>query len=78
MLLSELKTLDVVNVVDGSRLGKIHDIELDINNGNILSIKILTISKVKSFFKGEQIVVIPWERVVKIGDEVVIVNYSII
>ena len=72
MLLKELQTKDVVNVVDGNKLGKITDIEIDFETGKILEI---TITKNKYLFGfGETKINVPWEKVEKIGGEVIIVN----
>lgn len=76
MLLSDLQTKDVVNLTDGNKIGKIKDVDIDIDSGDVLSINVLTVSKLRSFFSGESIIVIPWERVVKFGGEVIIVNYK--
>ena len=74
MLLSELQTKDIVNLSDGNKIGKIKDIDIDVQTGDVVSINVLTVSKLRSFFSGESCVVIHWERVVKFGGEVIIVN----
>jgi len=72
MLLKELQSKDVVNVVDGSKLGKITDIEIDFETGEILEI---TISKSKYFLGlGESKINISGNKIEKIGGEVIIVN----
>lgn len=76
MLLSDIQSIDVVNVTTGNKIGKIKDIDFDCTNGNIISLSILTISKLRSFFSGEQIIIIPWDKVVKFGNDVIIVNYN--
>ena len=74
MQLKDLQSTDVVNVVDGSKLGKITDIEIDFETGKILEI---TISKSKYFFGlGESKINISWDKVEKIGGEVIIVNVN--
>lgn len=72
MLLKELQTRDVVNVLDGNKLGKITDIEIDFDTGRIME---LTISKYKSILGfGNNKINITWDKIVKIGGEVIIVN----
>lgn len=74
MLLKELQTRDVVNVVDGSKLGKITDIEIDFDTGKILEI---TITKYKNILGlGENKIKLSWDKIEKIGGEVIIVNYN--
>lgn len=76
MLLSELQTKDVVNLSDGNKIGKIKDIDIDIDTGNIKSINVLTVSKFKSFFTGDTVCTVNWDKVVKFGGEVIIVNIN--
>lgn len=72
MLLKELQSKDVVNVVNGNKLGKITDIEIDFETGKILE---FTVSKYKNFvFFGSDQMKITWDKIVKLGGEVIIVN----
>ncbi len=72
MLLKELQTRDVVNVSDGNKLGKIKDIEIDFDSGKILE---LTVSRYKNVFGfGSNDIKISWDKIVKLGGEVIIVN----
>lgn len=76
MLLGELQSKDVINVVDGSKLGRISNMEIDTSTGKILSITVQTNTRLVNFFTGNNNAIIPWNQIVKIGGEVVIVNYS--
>lgn len=76
MLLSDIQSIDVVNVTTGNKIGRIKDIDFDTNSGTIISLSVLTISKLRSFFSGDQLIIIPWEKVIKFGNDVIIVNYS--
>lgn len=76
MLLGELQSKDVVNVVDGSKLGKIADMEIEASTGKILSIIVQPYTRMMSFFSSSNSVIIPWNQIIKIGGEVVIVNYN--
>lgn len=75
MLFSELCLKDVVNVVDGEKLGKIIDFDIDIVDGKILSITVSKHMKLNKLFNKNE-TLIPWKQVVKIGGEVIIVNYN--
>lgn len=76
MLLKELQTFDVVNVIDGDKLGKIIDLEIDYDSGKILSFTVSP-NTFSSFFLRNKNVIIPWDNVVKVGSEVIIVNHEI-
>lgn len=76
MLLGELQSKDVINVVDGTKMGRINNMEIDITTGKIISIIVQTNTRFMNFFTGNNNVVIPWNQIVKVGGEVIIVNYS--
>lgn len=75
MSLSELKLKDVVNVDTGKKLGKVMDIEFSACDGCVQAIVVPGDFKLGSVLKGEKNgVVIPWERIVRIGDDVILVQ----
>ena len=75
MLLSELAEKDIINEKDGSKIGRITDIEIDTNNGNILSIKVQAGMKILHMITGKDATRIPWQNIIKIGNDVIIVDY---
>ena len=75
MSLSELRTKDVVNTLDGKRLGKVMDIEFDAGAGTVEALVVPGEFKVSSMIKGEKCgIVIPWQRICKIGENVILVE----
>lgn len=76
MLLQDLQSKDVVNVVDGSKLGKVTDLEIDSASGKIISVIVSNNSRFINFFTGNNQITIKWDQIVKIGGEVIIVNSS--
>ncbi len=72
--ISDFQTKDVINIVDGKKLGQISDLELDLRQGRIESIVVPSHSKFFGFFGGGTDVVIPWRNIVKIGMDVVLVK----
>jgi YlmC/YmxH family sporulation protein len=75
MKISDFQAKDVINIVDGKKLGHISDLELDLRQGRIDSIVVPQMTKVFGFFgnAGTE-VVIPWRNIVKIGADVVLVR----
>ena len=75
MSLSELRTKDVINTRDGRRLGKVMDIEFCLQSGRVTA---LVVPGEFSFFqsmRGERTgLIIPWDRICKIGDDVILVD----
>ena len=75
MSLSELRTKDVVNVDTGKKLGKVMDIEFSACDGRVQAIVVPGDFKIGGLFKGEKNgIVIPWERIARIGDDVILVQ----
>ena len=75
MSLSELKTKDVINTLDGRRLGKVMDIEFDPRDGCVEALVVPGETKMTHMLRGEKCgIVIPWQRICKIGENVILVQ----
>lgn len=75
--IDELKNKQVVCVKDGFVLGFVSDIELDTSNGNLTSIVIFGKSKFLGLFGRDDDITIPWDEIVVIGPETVLVSTDI-
>ncbi|MGI5853676.1 MAG: YlmC/YmxH family sporulation protein [Bacillota bacterium] len=71
---SELRSREVVNISDGRRLGLINDFEIDMATGQIKAIVVPGPSKLIRIFTRSEDQVIPWERIIKIGVDVILVE----
>lgn len=75
MKISDFQTKDVINIVDGKKLGHISDLELDLRQGRIDSIVVPQMTRFRGVFGGGAAeFVIPWRNIVKIGADVVLVR----
>jgi YlmC/YmxH family sporulation protein len=74
MKISDFQTKDVINIVDGKKLGQISDLELDLRQGRIDSIVVPSQGRFFGLFGGNTDVIIPWKNIVKIGMDVVLVK----
>ncbi|MCL6456780.1 MAG: YlmC/YmxH family sporulation protein [Gorillibacterium sp.] len=74
MKISDFQSKDVINIVDGKKLGQISDLELDLRQGRIEAIVVPNHSRFFNFFGGGTDVIIPWRNIVKIGMDVVLVR----
>ena len=74
--LSDLEGKEVINIVDGARLGVIGeaDMVIDILSGEIQSIILPQKNTLFSLWMDRQHIIIPWQSIKKIGNEVVIVE----
>lgn len=74
MKISDFQTKDVINIMDGKKLGQVNDIELDVKQGRIESIIVPNYSRFMGLFGGGTEIIIPWNNIVKIGADVVLVK----
>lgn len=76
MRISDLRLLDVVNVKDGRRLGPIKDLDLDLDRGVVKGMVVPGPSRSWGLFGGSRTedFMIPWDRVKKIGVDVILVD----
>jgi YlmC/YmxH family sporulation protein len=72
--ISDLRMREIVNVQDGRRLGLIKDIDLDLENGRIGAIILAGSSRMMGFFGRDEEIVVPWEKIVKVGVDVILVE----
>lgn len=73
---SELRMKDVINVVDGRRLGLIGDLELDLEHGSIKSLVVPGASRFLGLFGRDRDTVIDWQQIQKIGQDVILVEVT--
>ena len=70
----DFKHKEVINIKDGRRLGLVQDVCADLENGNITSIIVPGSNKVLSIFTNSNDIVIPWQNIKCIGDDVILVE----
>lgn len=78
MYLSEIAGKEVINIATGEKLGIVGecDIIVDELNGKILA---LSIPREKGFLgirKDRDVLEIPWRNVIKIGNDIIIIEYE--
>ncbi|MBS1348565.1 MAG: YlmC/YmxH family sporulation protein [Firmicutes bacterium] len=73
-LISELRRKDVINEIDGKKLGYVYDIEIDINSGAIDAVIIPGESRFLGFFVRSEETIIPWDKIKKIGLDVILIG----
>ena len=71
---SDLRNKDIVNCVDGRRLGYIRDVDMDLNLGIIKAIIVPGEMRLFSLFTRNDDLIIPWDCIKKIGIDVILVE----
>ena len=75
MSLSELRQKEVINTRDGRSLGRVMDIEFCVCDGRVTAIVVPGEFCFSAMLRGERTgVVIPWEKICKFGDDVILVD----
>lgn len=72
----ELRCKEVVNVKDGSRLGRVDDIELDTGTMQVLSLIVYGRLRFFGLLGREEDRVIPWEDIEIIGEDTILVCWE--
>lgn len=72
--LNALRTMEVIDIKTGTKLGYIKDLVIDIEDSKVLSI--LIPGTQKGWFSKEEDIEIPWNKVKKAGMEVIIIDSS--
>lgn len=70
----DFKHKEVININDAKRLGYVQDVTADLQTGIITSIIVPGSNKIFNIFGGNNEIVIPWEKIKCIGDEIILVE----
>ena len=71
----DFKHKEVININDGKRLGFVQDVTADLESGVITSIIVPGNTKLFNMFSGNNDIVIPWQNIRCIGDDVILVEF---
>ena len=71
---SDIMEKEIINVKNGKRMGFITDIDMDINEGKVISFSISGDSGRAFFFFWYEEEAISWNDILKIGCDTIIVN----
>jgi YlmC/YmxH family sporulation protein len=70
----DFKQKEVVNLNDGTILGFVVDVQADFQNGEINSIIVAKTGKLFGNVMGKNNITIPWTKIKKIGEDVILVD----
>jgi len=71
---SHLASRDIINVVDGRRLGPLKDLELDHETGTVQALVLQSNERYLRVFRRGRDVVVPWTHIRKIGVDAILVE----
>ena len=70
----DFKHKEVINITDGKRLGFVQDVTANLESGTITSIIVPGSNKVLNIFSSNNDIIIPWDKIKCIGDDVILVE----
>ena len=73
MRLSDLQSKNVINIIDGKNIGSIIDLEIN-EDGKAIGLVVEKYKFLISSFSNKKELIIKWEQIKKIGEDVILVN----
>lgn len=73
---ADLRMREIVNVQDGRRLGFVQDLDLDLVEGQVKGLLVMGSAKFMGLLRKDSDVYINWEQVIRIGEDVILVNLT--
>jgi len=75
--ITELSCKEVINICDGTRYGFVNDVEVDCSCGRIVTLIIYPKTKILPFCSKKNDIVIRWEAIKRIGEDIILVEFTI-
>ena len=72
--IADLRCKEVINICDGSRLGFVDDVVVEVVDGRILAIVVPGPCRFLGLFGREDDYVIGWDCIIRIGDDIILVD----
>lgn len=76
MKISQFQTKDIVNLSDGKKLGVLYDLEIHLPTGQIEALIVTSSGRWINMFQREAEIIIPWNKIKKIGEDLILVDYG--
>lgn len=76
MHLSDLQRKDIVNIIDGKKIGKIIDVIIEKETGVIESIVVESSKSIKNLLSGNNETNIKYKEIKKMGEDVILVDIT--
>ena len=75
---SDLRMREIVNVLDGKRLGLVQDLDIDLEEGRVKGLLALgSQARFMGFLGKDEDIYISWEQVIRIGTDVILVELEL-
>jgi YlmC/YmxH family sporulation protein len=74
MRLSDLQKKDVINVLDGKKIGNIIDIKIEETTGKIIALVVEANKFILNIFANKEEFDVYWPQIQKIGEDVILIK----
>ncbi|MCL1859900.1 MAG: YlmC/YmxH family sporulation protein [Oscillospiraceae bacterium] len=74
--INDLRDKEVINICDGRKLGCVDDVEVDIISGRLVAIIVPCDGRLFGFGRSKSLVIL-WECIEKIGDDIILVKVDV-
>lgn len=75
--LQELRRKEVISECDGSRIGYVDDLEIDVSDARVIAIVVFGRPKILGLFGRGEDCIIPWRKIRIIGEDTILVDFSV-
>ncbi len=72
--IAELRYKEIVSVLDGSRLGFVGDLEVDVDSGQVRALVVPGRLRFFGLFGREEDCYIPWGSVRRFGEDIILID----
>lgn len=72
----DLRCKEVISIADGSRLGYVSDVEIDLVSGRITALVVPGKPRMLGMLGRQQDWVIPWEAIHRIGGDIILTGFT--
>ncbi len=73
---ADFRQKEVINMSDGKRLGFVCDVEINLESGKLDAIVIPGEGRIFGLFGKDNEYVIPWSKIKKIGEDIILVEFD--
>ena len=71
---ADLRYKEIINLSSGNRLGFVYDAEITLPEGQVTALIVPGPARFFGLFGREEDIVIPWDRIAKIGEDIILVE----
>ena len=74
MRTADLRQREVINIATAERIGFISDVEMNFENGCVEAVVVPVKNGIAGLFGKKQDCIVPWEKIVSVGRDLVLVE----